>query len=157
MLRDISISRTYSFIFLNVDIGNGATVWLPQCQWSNGVVNPRGWEIKMIRTKPQKGVNIHSFRCAIYRQTSNISDALVGNKIVDHSHVGGASPVGAAPTTSSFSTNILHKYNCKTRRETFKFSDLVRFILEIWRYVFYEDRWLGVTSSQSDNGSLRSN
>ena len=39
-----------------------------------------------------------------YRQTSNISHTLVGNKIVDHSDVVGASPVGAAPTTSSFST-----------------------------------------------------
>ena len=29
---------------------------------------------------------------------------LVGNWIVDHSDVVGASPVGAAPTTSSFST-----------------------------------------------------
>ena len=29
---------------------------------------------------------------------------LVGNKIVDHSDAVGASPVGAAPTTSSFST-----------------------------------------------------
>ena len=40
----------------------------------------------------------------IYRKTSNISCTLVGNKIVDHSDVVGASPVGAAPTTSSFST-----------------------------------------------------
>ena len=39
-----------------------------------------------------------------YRQVSNISCTLVGNKIVDHSDVVGASPVGAAPTTSSFST-----------------------------------------------------
>ena len=39
-----------------------------------------------------------------YRQISNISHALVGNKIVDYSDVVGASPVGAAPTTSSFST-----------------------------------------------------
>ena len=39
-----------------------------------------------------------------YRQTSNISHTLEGNKIVDHSDVVGASPVGAAPTTSSFST-----------------------------------------------------
>ena len=39
-----------------------------------------------------------------YRKTSNISRTLVGNKIVDHSDVVGASPVGAAPTTSSFST-----------------------------------------------------
>ena len=39
-----------------------------------------------------------------YRKFSNISRTLVGNEIVDHSDVIGASPVGAAPTTSSFST-----------------------------------------------------
>ena len=39
----------------------------------------------------------------IYRQTSNISCTLVGYKIVDHSDVVRASPIGAAPTTSSFS------------------------------------------------------
>ena len=39
-----------------------------------------------------------------YRKVSNISCTLVSNKIVDHSDVVGASPVGAAPTTSSFST-----------------------------------------------------
>ena len=39
-----------------------------------------------------------------YRKTSNIRRTLAGNKIVDHSDVVGASPVGAAPTTSSFST-----------------------------------------------------
>ena len=39
----------------------------------------------------------------IYRQVSNISRTLVGNLIGDHSDVVGASPVGAAPTTSSFS------------------------------------------------------
>ena len=39
-----------------------------------------------------------------YRQVSNIKCTLVGNKIVDHSDVIEASPVGAAPTTSSFST-----------------------------------------------------
>ena len=38
-----------------------------------------------------------------YRKTSNISHTLVGNTIVDHSDVVRASPVGAAPTTSSFS------------------------------------------------------
>ena len=30
--------------------------------------------------------------------------------------------------------NELGKDNCKTRRETFKFWDLVRLILEVWRY-----------------------
>ena len=39
-----------------------------------------------------------------YRQVSNISGTLIGNKIVDNSHVVGASPVGAAPTTSWLST-----------------------------------------------------
>ena len=39
-----------------------------------------------------------------YRKVSNIRRTLVGNKIVDHSDVVGASPAGAAPTTSSFLT-----------------------------------------------------
>ena len=39
-----------------------------------------------------------------YRQTLDKRRSLVGNKKVDHSGVVGASPVGAAPTTSSFST-----------------------------------------------------
>ena len=43
----------------------------------------------------------------MYRKTSNIRHTLVGNKIVDHSDVVGASPVGAAPTTSSFLTEHL--------------------------------------------------
>ena len=47
-------------------------------------------------------------------------------KFVDHSDVVGASPVGAAPTT-------LGKDNCKMRRETFKFGELVHLILEILR------------------------
>ena len=46
-----------------------------------------------------------SFLCTRnYRKVSNIRRTLVGKKIVDHSDVVGASPVGAAPTTSSFST-----------------------------------------------------
>ena len=39
-----------------------------------------------------------------YRKTSNKSHTSVGDEIVDNSDVVGASPVGAAPTTSSFST-----------------------------------------------------
>ena len=58
---------------------------------------------------------------------------LVGNKIVDYLDVVGASPVGAAPTTSSFSPGFigLGKDKCKARREIFKFWDLVRLILEV--------------------------
>ena len=39
-----------------------------------------------------------------YRKSSNISRELVGNKIAENADVVGTSPVGAAPTTSSFST-----------------------------------------------------
>ena len=39
-----------------------------------------------------------------YREISYISRPLVGNKIVDRSDLVGVSPVGPAPTTSSFST-----------------------------------------------------
>ena len=40
----------------------------------------------------------------MYRKTSIISRTLSGSKSVDNSDVVGASPVDAAPTTSSFST-----------------------------------------------------
>ena len=39
----------------------------------------------------------------LYRQILNASRTLVGNNLVDHSEVVGASPVRAAPTMSSFS------------------------------------------------------
>ena len=56
------------------------------------------------------------------RQASNIKHTL-GNKIVDHKDVVGASPVGTAPITSSILNltpgfNGLGKDNCKTERET---------------------------------------
>ena len=40
----------------------------------------------------------------LIHQTSNVNHTLVGNKIADHSDVDGASPVSAAPTTSSLLT-----------------------------------------------------
>ena len=48
-------------------------------------------------------INVPETRMSVYRQVSNISHTLVGNKIVDYSDVVGAAPVGATPTTSSFS------------------------------------------------------
>ena len=54
---------------------------------------------------PQFGsVNWYDRLIIAYHKVSNIRRTLVGNKIVNHSDVVGASPVGAAPTTSSFST-----------------------------------------------------
>ena len=59
-------------------------------------------------------------RFVTLNETCNIRCTLVGNKIADHSDVARASPVGAAPTTSSFSRythtfNGLDKDNYKTR------------------------------------------
>ena len=45
-----------------------------------------------------------SLRMNKYRQTHDIRRTLVNNKIVHYTDVVGASPVGAAPTSSSFST-----------------------------------------------------
>ena len=62
------------------------------------------------RWRSYNGITLYVYHgitteCVVYyRKTSNISRTLVGNKIVDNSDVVGASPVGTAPTTSSFST-----------------------------------------------------
>ena len=52
---------------------------------------------------PTSALNTECTRM-IYRQTSDTNGTLVGNNIVDHSDVVGASPVDAAPTTPSFPT-----------------------------------------------------
>ena len=80
--------------------------------------------------------------CIHYHQTSNKSHTLVGNGIVDHSHVAGASPAIADPATLLkfwiyFIVDLtifygLGKDNCKTRREIFKCWDLMRLVLKNW-------------------------
>ena len=63
-----------------------------------------------------------------YPQICNIRPRLVGNIMVDHADIVGASPVGIAPTTYTSILNLtpglngLGKDNYKTRRETFKFG-----------------------------------
>ena len=64
------------------------------------VVEPKGNRDEKILNSEIGKNSIEDFR---YRQTSNIRRTELGNKIVDHSDVVGASPVGTAPTTSSFS------------------------------------------------------
>ena len=74
-----------------------------------------------------------------YCKISNIRCTLVGNKIVDHSDVVGASPVGAAPTTQLYifileltpAFNGFSKDNCKMRLETNLWFGTL--ILGIWR------------------------
>ena len=62
---------------------------------------------------------------------------LVSNEIVDNSDVVGALPVGAPQLHLRFDLapgfNGLRKDNCKTKRETVQFEDLMRLILEVLR------------------------
>ena len=69
----------------------------------------------------------------IYRQVSNIRRTLVGNYIVDHSDGVGAAPIYIFILDLTPGFNELGKDSCKTRREFFKFWDLVRLILETLR------------------------
>ena len=76
-------------------------------------------------------------RLSYYRQVSNIRGTLVGNKIFDHSDVACrrySNYIFILDLTPGFTG--LGEDNCTTRRETSKFGDLVRLILEIlWYYV----------------------
>ena len=67
------------------------------------------WKLNELIQRLRSWLQYHRLPNAsqIYRKVSNISRNLVGNEIIDHSDVVGASPVGAAPTTSSFSTKHL--------------------------------------------------
>ena len=73
------------------------TTWIPAYHLfifrCSSCVKPQTWLFAM-----------YDWTISLYRQVSNIRRILAGNKFVDHSDVVGASPVGAAPTTSSFST-----------------------------------------------------
>ena len=81
---------------------------------------------------------IHPLYKIMYRQISNINLTLEGIKLVAHTDKVGASPVGTAPTSSSFSTNHhnrLGKDSFKMRRETLKFCELAYIrILKVCRY-----------------------
>ena len=69
-----------------------------------------------------------------YRQVSNIRRTLVGNWIVDHSDVVGASPVGAAPTTFSLSTKHLASLDwAKTIARRYEYN----LSLGIWCVLYY--------------------
>ena len=78
-----------------------------------------------------------------YCQVSNISRTLVGDKIVDHSDVVGASPVGAAPTTSSFSTEHLASldWGKTTTRWDRKHLSLVIWCAAIKDFLRWEFTW----------------
>ena len=86
-------------------------------------------------------------------QTSVIRHTFVGNKIVDHSDVVGASPVGAAPATSSFSTEHLASMDwAKTalRRDEKRLSYLIWCDL----YQRFDGTWIPVWHQFLRQGSL---
>ena len=92
---------------------------LEHMEWLSQVGN------EMLRYKP----------LLYYRQVSNIRSTL-GNKIVDHSDVVEASPARRCSNyifILDLTTGFIGwgKDNCTTRRETFKFGNLVQLILEI--------------------------
>ena len=62
------------------------------------------WQLNMNEQVNHLNSQVLQYTIHTYCQTSNISCTLIGNKIVDNSDVVGASPAGAAPTTSSYST-----------------------------------------------------
>ena len=66
-----------------------------------------------------------------YCKTSNISRTLVGNNIVDNSHVVD-NYIFILNLTPGF--NVLSEDNCNRIQETFKLWDLVRLILEVLRW-----------------------
>ena len=91
-----------------------------------------------MRVLDTASVNFCQNRFLTYRKISNMRRTLVGNNIVDQSDVVGASPVGAAPTTSSFfdltsGFKGFGKDSRKPLRESFKNWNLVRLMLANWR------------------------
>ena len=73
----------------------------------------------------------------IHRQTSNISQALVDNQLVDHSDVWSIACLLHLHSPLKPGFTGLFKDNCTTRCETFKFCDLVWLILDtLWYFTF---------------------
>ena len=76
------------------DVDHQTIIWTSEC-W---------FIIKRVRWHSREGNFTSANDFNMYRRVSNIRRTLVRDKLVDHSDVVGASPVGAAPTTSSWST-----------------------------------------------------
>ena len=66
-------------------------------------VHPCDTYIAVVNIEPENSNHARN-NLFTYRKVSDIRRTLVGNNILDHSDVVGASPVDAVPATSSFST-----------------------------------------------------
>ena len=74
-------------------------------------------------------------------QISNISCTFVGNKIVDHSDVVGATPTGASSSSTWYLASIDWAKTTARRVDKLTFWDLVPLILKIWRWVKWQSSW----------------
>ena len=108
-----------------------------------------------------------------YRQTSNTSHTVVDNKITDHTDVIGTSPVGAAPSISSFSTQHLNSVDwgkTTVRRDEKKSSfglvwPYIRYLMVVPQYTWdpnldfamFGYSLLSGGSGQATNASVTSN
>ena len=98
------VTKAQQSITWNRSIGHSKSDEISLCMYLDNIcLSPTHVVIITIQLGAIYVVGVHSEDIS-YRKTSNISRTLVGNKIVDNSDVVGASPVGTAPTTSSFST-----------------------------------------------------
>ena len=132
---DVLLSLHRRFLFLT-DLAMAEAWWMIVC-----------WEMEATRLTPlpssprsntyitndiltKDEVNFY------YRQVSNIRRTLLDNQIVDHSDVVGASPVGATPTTSSFSTSPLQQLTSIYCAKTPASWDEKHFSFGIWRVLY---------------------
>ena len=82
----------------------------------------------------------------VYHKTCNIKRNLLGNEIVDHSIVIGASPVGAAPIESLFST--WHLDSVDWAKSTARRNEK-HFIVGIWCHLYKRFHSTGGTTGLS--------
>ena len=111
----------------------------------------------------------HTVKCAIclmwkpcFRRTLKLRIEVAHNKIVDHSDVVGASPVSAAPTTSSFSTWHLASMGaaytrCLTIIGRFKITPEHTVMLIVVLYIFMHVPWYATNTIQENKHLLTIN
>ena len=124
-----------------------AGIWLQSWElWQGGKGDAGRWDLKLNTDRSYHRMVSYTLK------NSNIRHTLVGNKIVDHSDVVGASPVSAALSCSwsiacqrcsnyIFILDLAPGFNgegkdcCRMKREILKFRNLVHLILEIWPFI----------------------
>ena len=86
-------------------------------------------------------VNNHSLECFKWRvhyYPQLLRRTLIGNKI-DHLNVVRTSPVGAAPTTSSFWLQLIRQNHLQDETRKKYFLDLVWLISKVWLYLQWNE------------------